>query len=366
MMNKRLEAVLFLKKTIPVDFLMIVFTSCDRIQHALWNKQKIIWDYWEELDKTLNNLLETFDRQTNVFILSDHGFGPLRKTFYVNEWLREQNYLLLKSKYIESFITTVGRIAEKIYRGIGNFKFLEPVLNYFKELIGLDIIQKVTYNYLSNERLNRRVAWKRTKAFAAVHSPHFGQIYLNIKGKMKRGCLTHEVRDEFRELLIKNLKKLNDPITGEKFNIEVFKPEEIYTGEYLKDAPDIVFIIENGEIEIDATVGDEKIFTDGSPFTGWTGTHTKTGIFIANGPEVRRGQKLEPSSILDVTPTILKIYGIPIPEEIDGKPLEKLYSRVFSEREKQDIREEKKYSNGLKDEEKLLIEDHLRRLGYIS
>jgi len=93
----------------------------------------------------------------------------------------------------------------------------------------------------------------------------------------------------------------------------------------VEEAPDIIFLIEEGSYEIDAKVGVGRIFSPGAPWTKWTGTHTKTGILIARGPGIRRGYTLPGARIIDVTPTLLHLFKVPIPEDIDGRVLTELF-----------------------------------------
>lgn len=364
--NKRLEAALYLTEKIPCDFYMIVFTSSDRLHHVLWNKSEVIREYWKELDKVLGQLFDHFKDDT-IIIVSDHGFGPLKKTFNVNEWLEEKNYLKLKESPERGFMSKFGGFIESIYRVLKkNFKSIDPLLGYLNELVGGDRLQKATYNYLSSEKLKKYVKWRDTKAFGAVHSPHFGQIYLNVKEKMENGVILPSEKKSIREEIIRDLKDLRDPNTGEHLKIDVYRPEEIYMGPDLDEAPDIIFMIEDGTIEIDATIGDGEFLQEGSPFTGWTGTHKRDGIFIAKGPWIKRGHKIGRSSIMDVTPTIMQLYGIPTPADIDGVPLKEIFTRDFNERELIDTSDEGDVHEGLTEEEKNLIEERLKKLGYIS
>ncbi|NIU82526.1 MAG: hypothetical protein GWN31_03590, partial [Candidatus Thorarchaeota archaeon] len=106
-------------------------------------------------------------------------------------------------------------------------------------------------------------------------------------------------------------------------------------------------------------------------FTGWTGTHTLNGVFIAKGPNIFHGVKLEKTNILDLTPTILKIYGIPVPEDMDGTPINDIFIDEFKERkipvqEAKIEQPEEHDEKGLTEDEKSLIEERLRALGYIS
>ncbi len=49
--------------------------------------------------------------------------------------------------------------------------------------------------------------------------------------------------------------------------------------------------------------------------------HRDHGIFCMVGPQVNQGQKVYAASLLDITPTILMHYGLPLGRDMDGKPL---------------------------------------------
>jgi predicted AlkP superfamily phosphohydrolase/phosphomutase len=362
--EKREAAVEYLTETINCDFYMIVFTSSDRLHHVLWKEKEIVESYWEDFDFTLGRLIKRFNDHT-ILLVSDHGFGSLKNTFYVNEWLKGKGYLKVKEDNGASLLVKLGGWIERFYRWIGKkVPFIDSLLGYFQELIGQDRIQKAAYNYISSSKLEG-IIWESTRAFAGVHSPHFGQIYLNLEGKMENGILPKDEREEIREALIRDLTELKG-LDGKRIKVEVFKPEDIYVGEKVDGAPDIIFILEDGTIEIDAKVGVKKIFEEGSPFTGWTGTHTRKGIFIIKGHNIKSGLDLGRISIMDVTPTILKIYGIPRPEEMDGKAVPNIFEiEPLDERDLQNMDEDIK-EIGLTIEEKKLIEERLRSLGYIT
>ena len=97
---------------------------------------------------------------------------------------------------------------------------------------------------------------------------------------------------------------------------KVYQKEEIYSGEFLNKAPDL--IIDQGEgTHISGAIGFKDVFE--AP-RKWMGENQRVGIFLAAGPSFAPG-KLERADILDIAPTILQIFGLPIPEDYDGKPL---------------------------------------------
>ena len=79
-------------------------------------KKEIINDYWENLDRIVGKILRLFKDDSTVLVVSDHGFIPLRKTFYVNEWLRSKGYLRVQRKINNKRFLRLGKILEEFYR----------------------------------------------------------------------------------------------------------------------------------------------------------------------------------------------------------------------------------------------------------
>ena len=79
-----------------------------------------------------------------------------------------------------------------------------------------------------------------------------------------------------------------------------------------------------GEIEDDATVvvlSDHGFQADSS--SGY-GTHRIEGIFVASGPGIRPSNERLRLGILDVTPTLLALLGLPVAADMDGKVVERV------------------------------------------
>jgi len=49
--------------------------------------------------------------------------------------------------------------------------------------------------------------------------------------------------------------------------------------------------------------------------------HSPFGVICMRGPGIKKGEKIFGASILDLTPTILALYGLPIGKNMEGKPL---------------------------------------------
>lgn len=53
--------------------------------------------------------------------------------------------------------------------------------------------------------------------------------------------------------------------------------------------------------------------------------HAPYGVFIANGPGIKKGEQIFGASVLDITPTLLSLFDLPVGKDMDGKPLVNIY-----------------------------------------
>ena len=50
--------------------------------------------------------------------------------------------------------------------------------------------------------------------------------------------------------------------------------------------------------------------------------HKLDGILFLQGPGVKQGVTISGATVLDITPTILALYGLPTANDMDGRPIE--------------------------------------------
>lgn len=69
--------------------------------------------------------------------------------------------------------------------------------------------------------------------------------------------------------------------------------------------------------------GDNRPATDPrishGPAADW---HDRFGVLVMHGPDIRRGAVVADASVLDVAPTLLALYGLPVGDDMDGRVLE--------------------------------------------
>jgi predicted AlkP superfamily phosphohydrolase/phosphomutase len=324
---KRTKAVLHLMdKFSNWDFCMLVFRGTDVIQHNFWQHKDIIFQFYQKIDELIKDLINKARNETNIILMSDHGFGSAHKFFHVNYFLNYMGLLQLGGNYSlrGNYLDIKGyRHAKtslwKIMLKMGITK--ERIHELAQKTNTLSILQKVSGKVkIEIPKTKRSIDWKRTKAFFSSSIGPSAAIEINLKGREPEGIVTKEEYHEIRELIIKELLEVKDPENGRSIVQDAFRREDIYYGPFLLDSPDIVFLTNNMEyIATDRIYGNNLV---SEPFRKGRGTHRMNGILIAYGPDIKDGgEKIERARIIDLAPTILHMFELEIPEDMDGKVL---------------------------------------------
>jgi predicted AlkP superfamily phosphohydrolase/phosphomutase len=300
--EKRVATTLKLMEKWDTDFLMVVFRGTDTLQHLFWNEKDILLKYYKKIDEIIGTLLKQAGEEANVFIMSDHGFGPApQKVFFINAWLNELGFLKmnekLKSRIFMNIYKKSARIASKL---IGATRLFI-------------ILSRSAYKKAMN-KFRDYIDWNETTAYAEDKGIK-GIKITNFKGK--------EEYEAIRENIINRLKELKDPETGDKIIKDAYKKEDIYTGPFLEKISDIV-ILPNPNYMVSYAFSD-TIVKPFEPIISASHFSQLNGIFLAHGPGIKRGTKIQSTKIYDIAPTILHIFGIPIPKDMDGRVLKEIF-----------------------------------------
>ncbi|WP_460539403.1 hypothetical protein, partial [Haloplanus salinarum] len=168
-------------------------------------------------------------------------------------------------------------------------------------------------------------------------------------------------RAELRAEIAERLANLDHPQRGGDLLTYAHTREEIFTGPYEDDAPDIVFVMD--EMRCKANVGfadDEGLFTS----LEW-GEHRQRGVLLTAGPNFTTATNTGKRDITDVFPMLCSLLEVPAPEQIDGDlPTERLAGEVDLERrtETEWTADTEEYT----DEETAAVRDQLEDLGYLK
>ncbi len=279
------------------DFIQVTTFYLNVLQHFLWDsiETKKAW-------KIIDNYIGKFTkRDVNIIFMSDHGSNRINVTFNINSWLYKEGYLKYNLNYrITKFLANIGVTQENIMKLLDLIRIKPVISRIIPENIKMNI--PINREEIRKEGISKRIDWDRTVAIASGQGP----IYLLKKEKKE------EIKRKILELKAPN---------GQKIAKNVYEKKEIYSGEYLSEAPDLI-VDQESNVLIKGGIGKKKIF-ESAEDNKWKAENKKYGLFIAYGPSFRRG-KVQKVSILDLAPTILKLYGIEKPPDMDGRVLEEI------------------------------------------
>ena len=163
------------------------------------------------------------------------------------------------------------------------------------------------------------VDWSRTRAYAMG----LGQIYVNLKGREGHGIVSPEESNSVQDALVGRLLTMTDPKTGAKMVDAVYKRDDVYKGEFLANASELqVGLAEGYRVSWQSTLGGSPPGLVYPNMKKWSGDHGSydykqtSGTLIASRPIAS-----QPVDIMDIAPTVLRYFGVPIPPDIDGKPI---------------------------------------------
>jgi hypothetical protein len=110
---------------------------------------------------------------------------------------------------------------------------------------------------------------------------------------------------------------------------------------------------------------------DGTVAMG-TDMHREQGTIVLSGPHIVPGTTIEGASVLDVTPTVLVLSGLPVGRDMDGKPLTAAIDQAFLARHPVAYVDTYETAGGGGDSEPIEspiddeVKEMLRSLGYID
>jgi len=315
------------------DFMFFLINETDNIQHLcypeiVYNKNsfegKVGRELLKELDKFIHHIIENINKDDILVILSDHGYRDYYWTFSINDWLYEQGYL------------TIDQNGEDIdiIKGKSVYKrriYLPLVLNFIKE--NRWIVQKLRYFYdFIKSKLNieitenYKINLKKSVAYSYISSHSSIKINDSVKDKER---IIHEI--------IRKLNKLE--------NIFVYRREDLFKGRNINKL-DHIFLKSDKYLIVKGPRG--KILR-----RDYTTDHDENGIIIFYNPKIFQNVQMKDVWIYDIAPTILHMFGLPVPKYMDGRVLTEIFKP-----DSEFARRKVKYSSY----EKVVIRDKIRRL----
>jgi predicted AlkP superfamily phosphohydrolase/phosphomutase len=201
-------------------------------------------------------------------VMSDHGFTEFSRGMNLNSWLVENGYMTMKN---------------------GD----KTCMDWFN---GVD--------------------WSKTKAYA------FGLtgIYINKVGREGHGIVEPGETLALKREMASKLTGLRDEERGTVAVNDAVVAEDIYSGPYLENSPDILPAFNIGyRVSWESAVGkaDGQVFSDNTK--SWSGDHCVDprlvpGVFFCS----RRLARKDPG-IVDIGASVLDLFGIQTPRHMTGR-----------------------------------------------
>ena len=285
MTNIQFATIKYLMKTKKWDYVQFVVIGLDRIHHSFWkfydkNHKKYelgniyesaIKNYYKKLDREIGEILKLIDENTIVFIVSDHGAKAMKGCICVNIALENLGLLKFEEKS-------------------------EP----------------------KTKIEDAKIDWEKTYAWG--WGGYYARIFLNVKGREEKGIIDPENYEKWRNKIKKLLLEIPDD-RGNPMNTKIFTPEELYT-KINGDAPDLIVYFGDLDWRSAGTIGYDTMYLDENDIGPDDAVHDYDGIFIIYDPKRKIGKELDQKNIVDIAPTILKLFDIKIPTDMEGKIIE--------------------------------------------
>ena len=352
------------------DFFCYVNNVTDWIAHKFWrysdpespgyeprsvDGETLVEHFYGLVDASLGAILDAVPEPALVVILSDHGTGrrsALR--FNPDAWLVELGLL-----------NTVGNRPLR--------KLASNALEW-----GANIAPKKYWLWRhapkgvrdSAGRIRDHAAtieWESSRAYAVSVDHHISGFNVNVSGREPSGSVPPSEFEAVRGDIIAAAAELVDPETGSHVVRAAHRREEIYSGQYLDSAPDVLLELDE-RYEVGHSAARRSLSHAGTRAGRSAATHRPDGILVMNGPGIREGHDLGGATILDVPATLLWALGLEIPQQMEGRVLTDAFEdRFVSEypirrgAESVDQRSDEAYTR----EEEEQMTAHLEDLGYL-
>lgn len=362
----RFEAAKYLFKK-HWDVFFVLFSGTDWLQHValqelLGGVSNVFTKVLEDIDQYIGWFHSQLDRDTTMFLVSDHGFKEYEGVFYVNEWLIKAGYLSLNggthlNGSTQALAKQYNREREKL-----NLPIPASVMSFLRRSRLLSSASFSLYLKLKkllpiDFQLPSQFDLKSSKAFC-IGSESKG-IYINDKVRFSNGAVRPEDVPTIKDELIEKLRSLRSP-SGDLVFRHVWNSDEVYSGDQTRFAPDI--ILEPDEFDVRATLPGvvtkrRRIFN-----------HDPDGILVATGRGIGERVSVEAASLLDVIPTVYYLLDIGLFDELDGKIISEIITPEFGTTHtmKQAEGRMKVNRETSGSEETAAIVNRLKGLGYLS
>lgn len=330
-----------------------VYTAPDRLQHLLWEEDVLI-EHYKLLDEVIGDAREyAAEHDIPLFVVSDHGFGPIEKNVHVNRLLADEGYLTPKSDTASrSALSRIGLTKERV---LGTLEDLGIDTNDLAKRLPQSLINRIAAG-IPGDNVRYDVDYTETKAF--VHAQ--GTLYVNDTERFDQGVVEPDEIDALKAELTDVLTSFRDDDGSQV--LEVYDGDDLFPTD--PKSPDLV--VEPCEGYYVKPSLAPEVFSDPGAHAA---DHRPDGIFFAEGPDIEPGSTPEDASVVDIAPTVLHAMGEAVPADGDGRVLDEVFAPGSPTAERGVSTTDYTESGGQRgtdDDDFSDVEERLRGLGYVE
>jgi predicted AlkP superfamily phosphohydrolase/phosphomutase len=302
--DKILQTGLHLATKHDWDIFSTTIENPDYIHHFYWDKNEFLEKFYHWLDIQINEFYKLAKaNNANLFIISDHGFGPIKKHFLINTWLEQSGFTELgKPGTIRKTLSKTSMKRDLIRKSLSKFKIRKFASKFTPQIIkGMIPIETEEEGFIQ----------KKTQVFSEAYN----EITVKIDNL--------EEYEKTRSKIIEKLLEIED--CGQKVVKEALKKENAFHGPYVNRAHDIQLLLNEGYCWSPSIR--EKFLLKPEEFEkNRTGDHRPEGILFAVGPDIKSKHHIKNKiKNYDFFPTILHLLGQNIPDYVDGEVIREIF-----------------------------------------
>jgi predicted AlkP superfamily phosphohydrolase/phosphomutase len=271
------------------------------------------------------------------------------RLFFINNWLKGKG--LLKTKKINNIMT--------FYDLAQGSLFGRPAIKWARNLLSFVNRNNRRINFKSVISPAMLYNKEKTAAFAVKASSYAG-IFITAEND------DHAVR--LRNSIKKELSEMIDLEKNKKVIKNIYCKEDIYKGNQSDKLPDLIVEPEKGYV-METKIIKNTLFSD--PYSKHLGIHTRDGIIVAAGKNIKKGRLENDHSIVDMAASIIHLMGFPVPDGLDGDVIWGIFDEDFKSKAEKTVKIIPKDNNrsdfkGYSREESNEVYARLRDLGYLD
>ncbi|WP_435174347.1 alkaline phosphatase family protein [Halorussus sp. AFM4] len=326
------EAFRYLADRFDPEFGFVQFQQTDTVFHEFPGDDETVRTVYEAVDRQVGEILEQCDPDV-VVVASDHGMGEYTgHEFRPNELLRDRGLVetTTEGEGMPTWSTIAANqlrdgesgkreadddpaLLERAVAGLASVGVTSQRIRAALDAVGLAefVAERVPTDVARAG--SEQVDFPASRAYMRDRI-ELG-VRVNLEGREPDGVVPRSRYDRLCDDLVDLLSDVETP-DGEPVFERVARREEVFSGPYVEEAPDVITVPREYDEFLSTRVGDGRFAPPSEPYN-----HKRDGIVAISGAGVDPTADLSDAHLFDVAPTVLATMGVPAADRMDGSVL---------------------------------------------